>query len=280
MSTISGFVQYRSAHVVCGSVPAQISLAHETWAGSLDARDAWYGTRMEVEYPSPTQLWLMMEMTDAGRDLDSMLCDARKEQTTFPMHEVFDIFWGIAEAMMRGEGLAEFEHRDLHAGNICLKRRDSAVDVSAEEGVARKSIYEVTLIDYTQSRLRLETGEVLATAIDESIFRQMDDDADAQRQYDVYRCMRDVVKRERKAGVTVGQMWREYVPVTNVLWLQHTLEELLAVTRASETKEELDMILALAKLKSKLSEGRESKRWRYRSAREVVCGFLVDQQAG
>ena len=279
MSEIDGFVQFRSAHVVQGAVPDQISQAHESWAEKLDPRDSWYGTHMNAEYPSKTQLWLLMEMTDAGQDMDAMLCTARKDQKSYSIHETSDIFWGVAEALMRGEAQAQFEHRDLHAGNICFKLRDEPVDLTSEHGIPRTSKHEVTLIDYTQSRLTLESGEVLSTAIDESIFQQIDDDPDAQRQYDVYRCMRDVVKKQKERGVLISQMWKEYVPMTNVLWLHNTLLELLAVTRTSDTQEESDMILALDSLESQLSE-RDSKRWKYRSAREVVCGFLGDPQVG
>lgn len=277
MSDIDGFVQFRSAHVVKGPVPDQINKAHELWAKNLDPRDTWYGTHLSTESWSKNQLWLLMEMTDAGRDIDSMLCTARLERKLYSVHETSDMFWGIAEALMRGEAQAEFEHRDLHAGNVCIKIRDEPLDVTAENGIPRLSKHEVTLIDYTQSRLTLESGEVLATAIDESIFRQIDDDLDAQRQYDVYRAMRDLVKKEKKRGVTISQMWKEYVPMTNVLWLHHMLRELLAVTRrTSESQEELDMIMALIDLRVKLSPGFAE----YHSAREVVCGFLVDRQVG
>lgn len=276
MSEIDGFVQFRSAHVVKGSVSDQISKAHEAWARNQKPEDIWYGTNMSAEYPSKNQLWLLMEMTDAGQDIDAMLGTARLEQRLFTIHETSDMFWGIAEALMRGEAQAEFEHRDLHAGNICIKIRDKPLDLTTEHGIPRLSKHEVTLIDYTQSRLTLESGDVLATAIDESIFRQIDDDPDAQKQYDVYRAMRDLVKKEKKPGVTISEMWKEYVPMTNVLWLHHILRELMAVTRkTSHTHEELDMIMALTSLLVKLSPG-ISKRWKYRSAREVVCGFLVD----
>ena len=280
MSDIDGFVQFRSAHVVKGSVPDQIGKAHESWAQNLDPKDTRYGTHMSAEYSSKNQLWLLMEMTDAGQDIDSMLCTARLEQKLFSIHETSDMFWGVAEALMRGEAQAEFEHRDLHPGNICIKIRDEPLDLTTEHGIPRLSKHEVTLIDYTQSRLTLESGDVLATAIDESIFRQIDEDPEAQRQYDVYRAMRDIMKKEKKPGVTISQMWKEYVPMTNVLWLHHILKELMAVTRKTvESHEELDMIVALTGLAAKLSPGMP-KRWKYGSAREVVCGFLVDPQVG
>ena len=280
MSEIDGFVQFRSAHVVIGSVPNLISQVHESWMEKLDPRDAWFGTHMSTDYPSKNQLWLLMEMTDAGQDVDSMLCAARNNRKLYSIRGMSDIFWGIAEALMRGEAHAEFEHRDLHAGNICIKIRDEPLELTAEHGVPRLSKHEVTLIDYTQSRLTLESGDVLATAIDESIFRQIDDDPDAQRQYDVYRSMRDISRKGKKPGVAVSQMWKEYVPMTNVLWLHHMLRELLAVTRkTSNSQEESDMILALKNLGSKLSEGRVTH-WKYRSARDVVCGFLADPQVG
>ena len=274
MSDIDGFVQFRSAHVVEGLVPEQIRKAHESWAKDLKTDDIWYCTDMGAEYPSKNQLWLLMEMTDAGQDLDVMLSTARLQKTLFSVQETWDIFWGVAEALMRGEAQAEFEHRDLHPGNICIKLREEPLDVTTEHGVPRLSKREVTLIDYTQSRLTLDSGDVLATAVDESIFRQNDADPVAQRQYDIYRDMRDVVKMEKKAGIAIGQMWGKYVPATNVLWLHYILAELLHLTMKEPGMQEgSDMIEAIERLESKLLS-RTQGRWEYRSACEVVSSFL------
>ena len=274
MSDIDGFVQFRSAHVVQGLVPEQIRKAHESWAKSLRSDDIWYGTDMRAEYPSKNQLWLLMEMTDAGQDLDVITSTARLQKTFFSIQETWDIFWGVAETLMRGEAQAEFEHRDLHPGNICIKLRDEPVDVTNEHGIPRLSKREVTLIDYTQSRLTLESGDVLATAVDESIFRQNDADPVAQRQYNIYRDMRDMVKMEKKPGIAISQMWSEYVPTTNVLWLSYILTELSRLTKMEpETQEESDMIEAIERLESKMVS-KTLGRWEYRSACEVVSSFL------
>ena len=274
MSDIDGFVQFRSAHVVEGVVPEQIRKAHESWAKNLKSDDIWYGTDMRAEYPSKNQLWLLMEMTDAGQDLDVILSTARLQKTFFSVQETWDIFWGVAEALMRGEAQAEFEHRDLHPGNICIKLRDEPLDMTTEHGIPRLSEREVTLIDYTQSRLTLESGDILATAIDESIFRQNDTDPVAQRQYNMYRDMRDMVKTEKKPGIAISQMWGEYVPTTNVLWLDYILAELSRLTkRKPGTQEESDMIKAIERLESKMFS-RTLGRWEYRSACEVVSSFL------
>ena len=274
MSDIDGFVQFRSAHVVQGCVPEQIRKAHEPWSKTLRPEDIWYETDMGTEYPSKLQLWLLMEMTDAGQDLDVTLDTARLGNTFFSIHETLDIFWGIAEALMRGEAQAEFEHRDLHPGNICIKPRDEPLNMTMEHGVPRLSKREVTLIDYTQSRLTLDSGNVLATAVDESIFRQVDPDPVAQRQYDVYDLMRDVVKKEKKPEITTSQMWNEYVPMTNVLWLHYILSELMMLTReGSGSQEESDMIEAIRGLLLEMRSG-ISGRWEYRSACEVVSGYL------
>ena len=276
MSDIDGFVQFRSAHVVDGLVPEQIRKAHESWAKSLKSADIWYGTDMRVDYPSKSQLWLLMEMTDAGQDLDVMLSTTRRDKTLFSIQETWDIFWGVAEALMRGEAQAEFEHRDLHPGNICIKLRDEPVDVTTEHGIPRLSKREVTLIDYTQSRLTLESGDVLATAVDESIFRQNDADPVAQRQYDIYRDMRDTVKMEKKPGIAISQMWGKYVPATNVLWLHYILGELSRLTKKEQgTQEESDMIEAIERLRSKMLS-RTLGRWEYGSACEVVTSFLFE----
>ena len=274
MSDVDGFVQFRSAHVVKGIVPDQICKAHGSWAQNVLPDDTWYKTDMRAEFPSKNQLWLLMEMTDAGVDLESTLGNARLENVFFSIYETYDVFWGIAEALMRGEAQAEFEHRDLHPGNICIKLRDKPWDMTMEDGVPRLSKREVTLIDYTQSRLTLDSGEVLATGVDESICRQMDNDPVAQRQYDVYHDMRGIVKKEKKPEVAIRQMWKEYVPMTNVLWLDYILKELLMLTRKrSGTREESNMMKALCRLGPKLSP-EISEHWEYRSAYEVVSGYL------
>ena len=272
MSDTDGFVQFRSAYVVKGIVPDQIGKAHESWAKKINPEDTWYETQLATEFPSKDQLWLLMEMTDAGQDLDWTFCVIRSEpKWIFSVHETSDIFWGIAEALMRGEAQADFEHRDLHPGNICIKQRDEPVEVTTADGIPRVSKREVTLIDYTQSRLTLGSGDVLATAIDESIFRQSDKDPVAQRQYDAYRAMREIVKKEKRQGVSISQMWQEYVPMTNVLWLLYMLRELMPLTRKkSVPQEEAVMINALLGLEMKL------RTWEYHSAGEVVAGFLID----
>lgn len=273
MSDIDGFVQYRSAYVVQGHVPEQIRKAHEPWAMTLRPDDIWYGTDLRAEFPSKSQLWLLMEMTDAGQDLDLTLSTARSGNTFFSIHETLDIFCGVAEALMRGEAAAQFEHRDLHPGNICIKQRDKPLKVTSKHGVPRLSNYEVTLIDYTQSRLALDSGDVLATAIDESIFQQIDADPAAQRQYDMYRLMRDVVKKAKKPESTTSQMWNEYVPTTNVLWLYYILMEMMALTRKSGTQEESDLFETVERLGLGMwSE--TARRWEYGSACEVVSVFL------
>ena len=275
MSDIDGFVQFRSAHVVKGSVPDQIGGAHKVWAKTLTPKNTWYRKLMKIEFPSKDQLWLLMEMTDAGQDLESLLCTARLENKDYSVHETSDMFWGIAEALVRGEEQAEFEHRDMHAGNICIKIRDKPLNITTEHGVPRLSKYEVTLIDYTLSRLTTPSGDVLATAIDEAIFRQTGDTIDAKRQNAVYRTMRSVVKNKKKPGVTKSQMWNEYVPRTNVLWLRHVLRDLFEVTQnRPNSQEEKKMRKALLDLGNQL--------WRdpykYRSARKVINGFLLEHK--
>ena len=272
MSDTDGFVQFRSAYVVKGIVPDQIGKAHESWAKKVNPDDTWYETQLAAEFPSKDQLWLLMEMTDAGQDLDYTFYVIRSDpKRILSIHATSDIFWGIAEALMRGEAQAEFEHRDLHPGNVCIKDRAEPVKLTTEDGIPRLSKLEITLIDYTQSRLTLQSGDVLATAVDESIFRQYDKDPVAQRQYDVYRAMREVVKKEKKQGVGIGQMWKEYVPMTNVLWLLYMLKELMSLTeKKAVSHKESVMIKALLGLEVKL------RTWRYRSAGEVVSGFLVD----
>ncbi len=235
MSEVPGFVGFSEAWVLRGPLPALFVQQYKNWA--RDHPDDGF-----TDY-TKDQLWCFIEMSDAGTDLERILQEeslrdeiyvglsgARSLKAT----HCWDIFWGIAEALGRGEEFSEFEHRDLHPGNVCIIKND-AVGRSTDETSLRTKYtnLEVTLIDYTLSRATLANGEVLANQMrDKSMFEQRIENPQTQQQltdsqqYETYRKMRRVVV-ELSETRCESQAWKSFVPQTNTLWLHHILSILI-----------------------------------------------------
>lgn len=105
----------------------------------------------------------------------------------------------------------EFEHRDLHWGNLLIERRDKkspldvAVNVNGVELRIASDGLIARMIDFNLSRLKTAGGVVHAsTFADEELFAGQGD-----MQFDVYRRMRDLKNGD----------WRKFTPETNVCFL-------------------------------------------------------------
>jgi serine/threonine-protein kinase haspin len=114
------------------------------------------------EFPDPTkrssyedtQLWVIIEMQDAGTDCEKMM-EAGGVGTVW---EIWDVFWGVCLSVAKAEEACRFEHRDLHLENICIRSARPGMDPM--EPVIRNPLkkkfgfsgLETTVIDYTLSR--------------------------------------------------------------------------------------------------------------------------------
>ena len=236
MSEIPGFVGFSEAWVLKGSLPSLFKKEYRNWARTHPEDDS-------MNY-SKDQLWCFIEMSDAGTDLEQFLehgtlnRDSPRMSTMVQHLTIFqcwDIFWGTAEALGRGEEFSEFEHRDLHPGNVCIKEAKPIESQSSESFLRKKyTNLEVTLIDYTLSRATLTNGEVLAHPVtDKSIFEQRvenpctQQEQDDDQQYDMYRMMRELVILDSLGCKDEAKKWQDFVPQTNILWLYHILSILL-----------------------------------------------------
>jgi len=116
----------------------------------------------------------------------------------------------------------EFEHRDLHWGQILIQERSL---VKAGRGLPLNDPsfqgLKATIIDFGLSRMsvREHSPQSQYTEFDEVIF-----DGKGDYQFEVYRMM----KRHNDND------WRKYSPLTNVMWLHYLLLKLL---QAFTTKE-------------------------------------------
>lgn len=280
MSEIPGFAEFASAQVLQGGLPKEFLQVNRDWSMTLNEKE-----RAEIpnraNYPN-TQNWLVIEMMDAGISLESVLYrglprwGSSFETQRLTVKRTWDIFWSVAEALADGEERARFEHRDLHPGNICIKKLDASdrnqSDIK-QQRVTRESDVQVTLIDYTLSRATLADGTIVSNPMAVELCEQHSDDENDEMQYNLYRSMRKMVEGRQRAVSD----WEKYVPMTNVLWLYHILTMMLRMIpsrRGRIGEEELVLQRTLTKLQADMHPDRIHV-WDYLEAEDVVKGHEI-----
>jgi serine/threonine-protein kinase haspin len=245
MADIPGFTNFRDIRVLKGRPSKAFAKAWKTFNAARAKGD-------KSMFPDPTkktsyredQLWAVIEMQDAGTDLERI-----QLRTVWT---IWDVFWSVTLALAKGEQEAEFEHRDLHMGNICIKTRKDDGKISPENArirdIRRKldfSGIESTIIDYTLSRAETmgidpDAGPEVKSRVEFMDLATEDDlfeaDASDEYQYEIYRYMRsamyfsdplaDYTKRKHEIS-DIARTWAGFHPQTNLIWLHFILHELL-----------------------------------------------------
>lgn len=162
-----------------------------------------------VDIFPPDQLFVVFVVGDGGMDLEHY------QPKTF--NEIRSILLQTALTLAVAEEACEFEHRDLHWGNILIKKVGSGSDgkdvakyrlrgVDIEAGMQGA---QVTLIDFTLSRLMTLDGEVAYCDLitDPLLFSGPKGDVQAE----TYRRMKEMT----------GDCWERHVAGTNAAWLHY-----------------------------------------------------------
>ncbi|EMC93871.1 hypothetical protein BAUCODRAFT_212712 [Baudoinia panamericana UAMH 10762] len=242
MSSIPGFTLFRDVRVLQGRPPKRFIEAFKAFNVEQKARH-----KDRSIFPDPgkrssysdKQLWAVIEMQDAGSDLERFI----ESGECHSVFAVWDVFWQVVLSLAKGEEAAEFEHRDLHLGNICVRLKAGASCPQEANGIDVKrklgfTDLETTIIDYTISRCLLSAQSDKAVAyqdlaLDRHLFAG---DAEADYQYAMYRHMRSAVyandpmasiTKERTAMAAESGTWQQYHPITNLVWLHFILYKLL-----------------------------------------------------
>ncbi|KAK3677043.1 hypothetical protein LTR78_003248 [Recurvomyces mirabilis] len=246
MSSIPGFTNFRDVRIVQGRPPPLFVEAFQTYNAEQKAKK-----KDLSHFPDPVkktsycedQLWAVIEMQDAGTDLEQLVEAVEGECTS--IWSVWDVFWQVVLTLAKGEEGAEFEHRDLHLGNICVRHKnESTLSAStANIDITSKKLgftdLETTIIDYTISRCRLTSKthpfsdpeqEIAYHDLlpDPSLFQG---DSTEEYQYDIYRYMRGAVLAQDPMSnedmPDNKDIWQQYHPTTNLIWLHFILYKLL-----------------------------------------------------
>ncbi|XP_078443477.1 protein kinase superfamily protein isoform X2 [Wolffia australiana] len=212
------FIETKELRVCHGNYGSALINAWEDW----DAKHV-----SENDHPkdfSENQRYVVFVLADGGRDLESFVL--------FNFEEARSLLVQVTAGLAVAEIACEFEHRDLHWGNILLARRDEQFADFVLRGKKmriKSSGLAVSIIDFTLSRIK--TGEAilfLDLSSDPALFEGPKGD----RQAETYRKMREVTE----------DSWEASFPQTNVLWLQYLVDMLLLKkTFERTTKDERDL---------------------------------------
>ncbi|KAI8421471.1 hypothetical protein MSG28_009527 [Choristoneura fumiferana] len=168
------------------------------------------------------QQFIVLELANAGQDLESYQFNSAEQAHA--------LFLQVAFGLAVGEEAFQFEHRDLHWGNVLIAPTEQKYATFVLRGrshrVPRCGV-AATIIDYSLSRLSLPltaAGERAALyndlAADDTLF-----DAVGDYQFTVYRLMRD----------RLGNDWKNFEPYTNILWLHYTVDKMITALRYKRT---------------------------------------------
>ncbi|EME84471.1 uncharacterized protein MYCFIDRAFT_207295 [Pseudocercospora fijiensis CIRAD86] len=231
MSTIPGFTNFRDVRILKGRPPPAFIDAFKTWNTSQKSR----GKDLS-HFPDPgkkssyvdDQLWAVIEMQDAGSDLERLI----EQGTCTSIWIVWDIFWQTVLSIAKGEEGAEFEHRDLHAGNICIRSTSLPENIDSNRKLNFTSL-ETTIIDYTISRCLMPDSSIAYTNLSSpSQAGVFEADATEDYQYEIYRYMRAALFFDNAVAKwnpehSTGRDWEQFHPQTNLVWLHLVLYKLL-----------------------------------------------------
>lgn len=124
----------------------------------------------------------------------------------------------IACALAVAECELEFEHRDLHWGNILISKtneKTSRFVINGNEVIIPTYGVRPTIIDYTQSRIKYQNVVMFYDLKDEvDLFNGTGD-----YQMDIYRKMKTSCKND----------WGKFNPRSNIFWLHYCVDKMLTM---------------------------------------------------
>ncbi|XP_010284149.1 PREDICTED: serine/threonine-protein kinase haspin [Phaethon lepturus] len=208
-----GFISLYSVHCVQGAYPKHLLEAWDKYhkiTGSENDRPDFFGDE---------QLFMVLEFEFGGSDLENM------RNRLSSVGTAKSILHQVTASLAVAEQELHFEHRDLHWGNVLVKKTDvkelNYVLNGATHTIPTAGIH-VNIIDYTLSRLEKDGLTVFCDlSTDEELFQGTGD-----YQFDIYRQM----KAEN------SNSWTDYHPRSNVHWLHYLSDKLLKDMRYKKKK--------------------------------------------
>lgn len=232
----SHFANLVGAKVVQGNLPDLVSSNTQSSARrSQDHVDKNGGSvPVKENHNKDAPLWAILHLVDSGSDLES--CELGN------WIQAASIFAQVLQALAMAEQRFEFEHRDLHWGNVLVAETDASSDAGADHDEAAwkqlidapSSGVKATIIDFTLSRLQgpndgKRSGKTLFYDLsrDAEVFKG---EAKIDEQFEVYRSMRKLVgsaSEKNGQGSAPAADWSLFEPATNLVWMHYLVRKLL-----------------------------------------------------
>ncbi|VFQ83499.1 unnamed protein product [Cuscuta campestris] len=218
LNCCTSFIQTIDMRVCQGQYDASLIRAWEDWEvkqGTLNDNPKMFPDK---------QCYVIFVQEHGGKDLESFVL--------LNYDEARSLLVQVTLALAVAEAAYEFEHRDLHWGNILLTRKGSSTVEFYLEGRqihVRTFGLLISIIDFTLSRIN--TGEDVLF-LDLSSDPELFEGPKGDKQSETYRKMREVT----------GEYWEGSFPKTNVLWVQYLIDVLLLKkSYARSTKDEREL---------------------------------------
>ncbi|KDQ64363.1 hypothetical protein JAAARDRAFT_27985 [Jaapia argillacea MUCL 33604] len=208
--TCDGFVKLLRTYVVRGRYP---SLLLSLWDGYNEKKGS---ESIRPDMFPVSQMYAIIVLPNGGPDLESYTFSTASKTG---WRQACSIFWQVARSLSKAEELVDFEHRDLHWGQILVKNVPSSVPTQRRHGKTKMPMdhssqgVKATVIDLGLARM--DSGDGVTphwTPFEEEVF-----EGEGDYQFDVYRMMRNYI----------GKGWTEFKPLTNVMWLHYLALKLL-----------------------------------------------------
>ncbi|XP_044579006.1 uncharacterized protein LOC123261476 [Cotesia glomerata] len=202
----NGFVEVKNIRCIKGKYPDKL----------LQLWDA-YDEKKNSENDSPRmftddQLYIALELGNGGQDMEAFVFNNSAE--------AYITFVQAALALAVAEKSLDFEHRDMHWGNILISRtneKQMSCKLDSEEMSLQCNGIKTTIIDFTLSRMSYQGCCMFNDlALDPALFTAV-----GEYQFDIYRLMKEKTKNN----------WQSFEPYTNILWLHYTLDKMVTAVR-------------------------------------------------
>lgn len=171
---------------------------------------------MHPSYYTQSQKYGCIFMNYDGIDLESFLF--------LNSMEIFYFMFHLTRILHRLQNKFKFEHRDLHWGNILIKRKivtninKSCIEIENDPFDISENFepFTITLIDFSLSRFETDDYIVYSDFNNKSTNWIFEGNSTIDYQFDIYREMKNIITD-----------WSKFYPQTNTLWIKYICKKLL-----------------------------------------------------
>ena len=204
----SGFVELRSCNVFQGVYPSPLLNLWDKFDEEKESEND------RPDFFPPEQRFIALEYGNGGKDLEKFVFRHPGQALA--------AWKQVAHTLAVAESHMDFEHRDLHWGNVLIKEtREQLVQFTLNGDLYEVDTEGVTtnIIDFSLSRLTTNGITIFSDkTTDPTLFTAKGKEKPGgDYQFDIYRMMKAHNKED----------WEEFSPKTNIFWLHYMLDKMV-----------------------------------------------------